>query len=104
MKDGVEFVSPILNANSKWRGQLDRLWERLHELCYLKQGKSCGLHIHISCRSGFNLGMVKNIAKAILHLQPTIDQNFPDQNRVNNSFCQSNSCGLEELKGAKGLD
>ena len=98
MKDGVELISPILQADNKWHTQLDCFWKRLLDLCHLEQNKSCGLYIHISRVPEFEVVKVKEIARKILHFQPTIDQHFPAQGRVNNDFCQSNAGDLQELQ------
>jgi len=104
IKDGAEFVSPIIVTSSKWRDQLNRFWRRLDELCYLETSERCGLHIHISWDMEHKITELRAISEMILRFQPTIDQNFPDQLRVNNPFCRSNNCHLTELRQAQGLN
>jgi len=105
IKDGAEFISPIIKTSSKWHDQLNRFWRRLDELCHLETSERCGLHIHISWGDMEHKFIeAKRMAEIILQFQPTIDQNFPDQRRVNNQFCRSNNCHLTELQRAKGLN
>jgi len=62
------------------------------ELCHLKEAN----HEDYISALKFHVREVKAISEAILHFQPTIDLHCPDQDLINNGFCQNNTCGIME--------
>ena len=62
------------------------------------------MQIHISRVPEFEVTDVKEIARKIVHFQPTIDQHFPAQDRVNNDFCRSNAGDQQEIQNAQNLN
>ena len=88
----MELVSPILDFQKPeiWQAHLDKVWWVLDNKFYTTTSTQCSTHIHVSPQEGqWSLTQIKNIAKAAIYFERSIDSLLPPERRAN-TWCQSN--------------
>ncbi|ROW07224.1 hypothetical protein VMCG_03771 [Cytospora schulzeri] len=90
-KAGVELVSPILkfDMSKAWRNDIGMVFSAIGSKWAFKPTHSCGTHVHIRPRNGWNMRDLKALAKAIVFFEDAIAEILPGH-RVNNAYCMRN--------------
>ncbi|KAF3907963.1 hypothetical protein ABW21_db0207795 [Orbilia brochopaga] len=103
---GYEVVSPIMDASStdfSWMVEIQKVWAAINPTVRILVNETCGFHVHIAPAPNWTLDGLKNLAKAIVFLDPIIDCVLP-AHRVNSLWCVSNVSSPEAAKALRGME
>ncbi|KAJ5682653.1 hypothetical protein N7462_005818 [Penicillium macrosclerotiorum] len=87
----LESTSPIFGIyeGSKWREDINFLWEFLTQNYQIPQNDTCGTHIHLSRVEGYSLQELKKIAQSVIHFEAAWEALLPEARRCN-EYAKSN--------------
>jgi hypothetical protein len=87
--NGIEIISPPLDANSNSFSQIRKVCRILHEK-RMRVDRSCGLHVHISRNAGMKVSDVATVLRRYATFESEID-NFhaPSRRGDDNEYCHS---------------
>ncbi|KAL8834341.1 MAG: hypothetical protein Q9170_003796 [Blastenia crenularia] len=88
----LEVISPKIIADGTWVQVIDVFWSVLLAHFELRQGISCGLHIHISTVTGsYSMNQLRAMAKAIIVWEPATKRCTPPSRHDRfQLYCKSN--------------
>ncbi|KAF2654201.1 hypothetical protein K491DRAFT_679897 [Lophiostoma macrostomum CBS 122681] len=86
----IELISPKYKLTNKLAKDITTIWKAAEKLFTITPHEGCGTHIHVSCNQ-WHLTQYKNIAKAIIGCETTIDSGMPEHRNKNMEHCKSNS-------------
>ena len=88
---GIEIVSPKLNFADydDWSSQIDLVWLNLSTNFYIDPSLQCSTQVHIAPTNKWKVEQLKNVAKAVVYFERSIDQLVPEDRRMNH-WCRSN--------------
>ncbi|KUI72023.1 hypothetical protein VM1G_11812 [Cytospora mali] len=88
---GVKFVSPILkfDQNQTWRTDVTSMFSPIGIKWTFRPNESCGTHVHISPRNGWDMRSLGASAKAIIFFEDAIFGILPHY-RAASVYCKQN--------------
>jgi len=88
----MELVAPIFSFQqpNTWHAHIDSIWWVLTNKFNTWSTEQCSTHVHASPSEGqWTLSQIRNVAKAALYFERSIDSVLPPSRRAN-IWCQSN--------------